>query len=284
MSKQKLNYLLFILVTASLSSGIIEEAHSQGNSSEKNVSVRTVRADDAFHVTVANDNPFSITLTLKVSGNNYKLNIRQPVTKVIDGNTTKHLLTVFVKDKNKGFDFNTNYSWVMGDVHARHDDSYIYDLPFESGKSFRIGQSYDGTFSHSGKIRYSVDFMMPLKTRVLAARSGRVVQLYENSDRGGESEEFKNTANYVVIEHNDGTFAEYAHLSRNGVFVSLGQKVYESQVIGLSGNTGYSSGPHLHFMVVKANKDGTTESVPVRFETKEGIIDMLEEGETYTAR
>lgn len=262
--------------------GFSAESYPQKTKANKNVTVSTVRTDDAVHINVVNKNPYSITLTMSVSGKNYKLNSRLPVIKVLGPNTTKQILTVFVKEKNKSFSFETNYNWIMGNTRARHDHSYLYKLPFKSGTSRRVGQSYNGSFSHKGNTRYAVDFMMPLKTQIYAARGGQVVQLYEESDRGGASGQFKDASNYVVIEHNDGTFGEYAHLSKNGVLVTLGQKVYEGQLIALSGNTGYSSGPHLHFMVVKANKNGL-ESLPVRFITKNGIITMFKEGETYTA-
>lgn len=273
----------FILILVFFFTSYTQTAFSQKSNESKNVEVTSVKSDNSFHINAENKNPFSITLTIKVSGKNYKLNTRQPVTKVIKAKSTKHLVSVYADDKEKSFEFSTNYNWVMGDTKARHNDSYIYNLPYKTGKSFRVGQAYNGTFSHSGNIRYSIDFMMPLKTQIHAARGGRVVQMHEDSDRGGASDEFKDASNFVVIEHNDGTFAEYAHLSKNGVLVNLGQKIYEGQLIGLSGNTGYSSGPHLHFMVIKVNEDGTNESLPVRFKTKGGIINTFKEGEFYTA-
>lgn len=275
--------LLMLLIPLILYPGAAGKIFAQAPKEEKSVEVNSVRTNDTFHLNATNKNPYSITLTIRVSGNNYKLNTRQPVTKVIDPNSTKHLLSVFADDKEKNFKFNTSYNWFMGNAQARHNDSHIYSLPYTKGKSFRVGQSYDGEFSHSGNIRYSVDFMMPLKSQIRAARGGYVVQLKEDSNRGGAADEFKEESNFVVIEHSDGTFAEYAHLSRNGVLVSLGQKVYEGQIIGLSGNTGYSSGPHLHFMVLKVNEDGTNESLPVRFKTKSGIVERFEEGKFYMA-
>lgn len=262
---------------------IAESSPAQAPKDEKTVEVTSVRTDNNFQLSAVNKNPYSITLTIEVSGTNFKLNTRQPITKVIKANSTKHLVTVFADDKEKNFKFNTQYNWIMGDTRARHNDSYIYNLPYRNGKSFRVGQSFDGTFSHFGNIRYSVDFMMPLKTQVHAARGGYVVQLKEDSNRGGAAEEFKNESNFVIIEHNDGTFAEYAHLSKDGVLVRVGQKVMEGQLIGLSGNTGYSSGPHLHFMVLKVNKDGTNMTLPVRFKTRSGIVEKPVEGKFYMA-
>lgn len=281
--KRSFQSLLLSLFVFLLYSGIAADSYAQAPKEEKSVEVNSVQSNDTFHLNATNKNPYSITLTIEVMGDNFKLNTRQPVTKIIEPNSTEHLLSVFADEKNKNFKFNTSYKWIMGNTRASHDDSYVYSLPFSKGKSYRVGQSYDGDFSHSGNIRYSVDFMMPLKSQIRAARSGYVVQLKEDSNRGGTAEVYKDQSNFVVIEHDDGTFAEYAHLSENGVLVNLGQKVYEGQIIGLSGNTGYSSGPHLHFMVLKVNEDGTNESLPVRFKTESGIVERFEEGKFYMA-
>ena len=93
--------------------------------------------------------------------------------------------------------------------------------------------------------------------RSFAARDGTVVAVRQDSDVGGTDEKYLNSSNYVVIRHSDGTFAEYLHLKHNGALVSVGDKVRTHQVLGLSGNTGHSSIPHLHFAVFN-NIDGKT--------------------------
>jgi murein DD-endopeptidase MepM/ murein hydrolase activator NlpD len=70
--------------------------------------------------------------------------------------------------------------------------------------------------------------------------------------------------NRVVIEHVDGTFATYAHL-RHGIPARVGQRVSSGEQIGLSGDTGFSTGPHLHFEVYRIRRDGKRETIPVRF-------------------
>lgn len=250
---------------------------------DKKVSVYTERSGDAFHVIAANKNRFSVTITVDVDGINYKANDKLPATRVLAPLSSKPIITLSVKEKGKSLKFNTNYSWIMGNIHTRHDDSYLYRLPFGSGKSHKVGQSYNGTFSHRGDSRYAVDFMMPVGTEVFAARGGVVVRAYAGSNRGGSSHKFVKDSNYIIIEHEDGTFGEYAHLRKNGVLVNIGQKIRKGQIIALSGNTGYSSGPHLHFMVSKVKKNGASASLPVTFRTQAGVIKHLKEGNTYTA-
>jgi murein DD-endopeptidase MepM/ murein hydrolase activator NlpD len=109
---------------------------------------------------------------------------------------------------------------------------------------------------------------MPRGTPVVAARAGVVIDATLNHEEGGFDMRFLDKANTVAIVHDDGTVAEYAHLSPSPGFVGVGQRVQAGDLIGHSGNTGYSSGPHLHFIVSKpAVTDGKVarESVPVVF-------------------
>ncbi|MEX2362045.1 MAG: M23 family metallopeptidase, partial [Balneolaceae bacterium] len=138
----------------------------------------------------------------------------------------------------------------------------------------------EGAYSHKGDLRYSLDFSLSLSDEIYAARGGVVVALEESNDRGGSLVQYMEYANYITILHDDGTFADYSHLMKNGVDVEIGQKVRMGQLIGFSGATGYASGPHLHFVVKKTKKGGGYISIPIKFTTKDGII-SLQEGQSY---
>ena len=90
---------------------------------------------------------------------------------------------------------------------------------------------------------------MPVGSAVHAAREGVVINVAHRFFRGGTTQEVRDEANFVQILHDDGTTAVYAHLQPNGLRVRSGQRVQAGQPIGLSGNTGYSTAPHLHFVV-----------------------------------
>ena len=274
-------FILLLLICA----GGSGEVHGQAavEDARKKVTVETIKTGGVWRVMAQNRNPFTITLYLQVKGENTRVTKSLPVEAIIPPDSDKALAVIQKINKDKKISFRTRYNWFMGNVRSEHDDHYRYALPYRSGESYRIGQTYDGNYSHTGLHRYSVDFMMPVGTQIYAARFGRVVQLKEDSDIGGPSERFREDANYVVIEHEDGTYAEYAHLQKNGVLVQVGQLVNRGQLIGLSGNTGYSSGPHLHFMVRKVDRNGKLHSLPVTFRTSEGLVSKPVDGKFYRA-
>ncbi len=136
----------------------------------------------------------------------------------------------------------------------------IYDLPWKGGP-FHISQGAGGDFSHdTPKGRYAVDVAMPPGTPVVAARGGTVLK----AEDGQEGRYPRAAGNYVRIRHEDGSHTAYLHLSRGSLKVREGQRVEGGELLGHSGNTGRSTGPHLHFVVQK-EISGSLLSVPFRF-------------------
>ena len=151
----------------------------------------------------------------------------------------------------------------------KDDSSYVYALPYEEGKSYRLVQGYFGPFSH--KERAALDFKMKRGTKITAARGGIVVRVKEDGDRGGWNRKYRPYGNNIVIQHEDGSRAGYWHLQLNGALVNIGDTVKKGQVIALSGKTGYSAMPHLHFMVWSFDPERQWRQVPTRFQTSRGI-------------
>lgn len=148
------------------------------------------------------------------------------------------------------------------------DEGFVYSLPYEKGTSHILAQGYMSSLSHKGE--YALDFKMKRGTKICAARAGVVVATREDSKQGGYKEKYLSEGNYIIMKHEDGSYANYWHLEYNGVLVNDGDMVQQGQVIGLSGNTGYSAFPHLHFEVTGQNSVGTNQ-IPTRFITKKGI-------------
>jgi len=150
-----------------------------------------------------------------------------------------------------------------GDPAARPQD-HDYRLPFEYAR-VRVDQGPGGGFSHNdAQNLYAIDFALDEGTPILAVRAGVVMQVESDFERAGPNrEKYGGRANFIRVLHDDGTMALYAHLQPEGVQVRVGQRVRSGQRIGLSGNTGFSTAPHLHF-VVQANRGMRLESVPLR--------------------
>ena len=88
-----------------------------------------------------------------------------------------------------------------------------------------------------GKMHQGVDFAMPVGTQIRAAAAGKVIKAGTAGDYG----------QLVVIKHSEGFETRYAHNSK--ITVKVGQYIKQGDIIAYSGNTGRSTGPHLHFEI-----------------------------------
>ncbi len=151
----------------------------------------------------------------------------------------------------------------------KDDSSFIYHLPFEENKSHLLVQGYFSKYTHRN--RAALDFKMKKGTNICAVRDGVVIRVKEDGDRGGGNVKYRSYGNVIVIQHDDNTRSGYWHLQYNGAFVNVGDTVKAGQVIGLSGKTGYTYFPHLHFIVWRSDGIGQWKQVGTRFQTNKGI-------------
>ena len=171
----------------------------------------------------------------------------------------------------------------FGDPRAR-PAPYAYRLPYPRGLAFSVLQGFHGTFSHRGSNEYAVDFDCPVATPVLAARDGIVIAYNAAAQGAGTTPDFLDykRTNFVLVLHDDGTIGEYMHLAPSGIEVKPGQRVHRGTRLGLSGNTGFSSTPHLHFQVMTAGEDGASvRSFPFQFAVKPRRIEEPVQGRRY---
>lgn len=88
-----------------------------------------------------------------------------------------------------------------------------------------------------------------------------MILVKEDSKEYGPTRNFTKKANQIIVMHDDGTFAYYVHLDYNQVFVEEGMMIEAGQPIGLSGLTGFTTKPHLHFVVMRDRGI----SIPIKF-------------------
>lgn len=140
-----------------------------------------------------------------------------------------------------------------------------YSLIFSKDTSYKIVRP-TGEFAHENfeESRYAIDFLVALNTPVLATRKGIVVKIKSDSEKYGLDKNLASEANYVVVEHDDKTFAEYLHLGKDKVVVKQGQKVGVGDILGYTGLSGCMSEPHLNLNVFKV-QDGKGVSIPFEF-------------------
>lgn len=176
------------------------------------------------------------------------------------------------------------YAWLPGDPAAVPDSDASYRVPFSLGASYPVTQTYPDSATHTTRdSMYAVDVAMPVGTDIVAARDGVVFDVASTNFRSGlESDEYAKLANLVRILHDDGTFAVYAHLNWNTIRVRPGDRVRAGQYIADSGNTGWSSGPHLHFAVLR-NVGMRIDSLPVAFRGADGSRVIASSGDSLSA-
>lgn len=169
----------------------------------------------------------------------------------------KHIADTSKINPTKYIDFKGS----LGNPNKTPDDS-LYVLPYPKGKRYKIMQSFGGSFSHNLESSYyAIDFAMPIGDTITAARNGKVIFVKEDSKTHCPTRKCMDKANKVLILHNDGTFANYTHLDFKGALVDVGDAVKAGDVVGISGMTGFTTKPHLHFVVHKAR----SISVPIYF-------------------
>ncbi len=205
------------------------------------------------------------------------------VTETIPPNASQLVMVLRKTNTNKRSRYGFDCKWTVGSIHAIHDEDLLYRLPYESGKSYYVLQGYGARMSHTGPEQYTVDFNMHEGTPVHAARGGIVARTEGSHSKGCWKNDCGKYANYIVILHDDWTTGEYYHLQKHGVLVAVGDRVVAGQQIGLSGNTGNTTMPHLHFGVYRATPWGKFQSIPVQFNSADGPVRKPRSGGRYQA-
>lgn len=202
--------------------------------------------------------PVEVELALENQGN-LAGGVKQPVHWVLPPRSTIPLLSLAAQNPAQPLRYTPKLRYALGDPRLVPTTSK-YPLPWRGGP-FRLTQGANGKYSHfTPKSRYALDIAMPVGTPIVAARAGIVVKTENQQVGRGHNP----AGNFVRVLHDDGTMGVYLHLQKGSVTVREGQRVEQGSLLARSGNTGNSTGPHLHF-VVQRNIGLAVESIPFDF-------------------
>ncbi len=235
----------------------------------------------ALVITGAYDTEF--TTTIDCTLDNAKCSAPLPLTTDSAGRQTFPLIEIKRVNQALPWKYSYKFNCKPGARRKETSNPYPYALPFPPQTHIPVLQGYFGTFSHfkGSQDEYAVDWKTAEGTTICAARAGVVTGLRQDFNAGGPDPQYKGKSNYIIVNHDDGTFAEYLHLQPNSARVSLGAKVVEGQPIARSGNTGLSSMPHIHFAVFQTVDGYTRMTLPCRFRTQGGMTESPKEGVSY---
>ncbi|MDR1424206.1 MAG: M23 family metallopeptidase [Azoarcus sp.] len=225
--------------------------------------IERVAAGQECRIVAVNKSAAPMTVVVKVG------RAGETLTEVVAAGASRELTRNFARTEPCKVDI--THSAGIGDAFATPDKGYPYRLPFAKGVRVRVTQipGVPGGTHQDALTRYAVDFGVPVGTPVLAAREGTVIEVRDGFTVGRPDPAFAEKVNFISILHDDGTFAQYAHLAVQGIWVRPGERIEAGQVIGRSGKTGYTGGPHLHFDLrrtrIKPGGEVVQESIPITF-------------------
>lgn len=256
--------------TASQSVEKIEYKHSKSKVSKFEPKLYTVQRDGQYQIIAKNPLYAPVEISFRL-GQSQKL--QQAIVK------PRSSQRIYQSDQAVD---SYRYAWALGDPNAK-PDGYHYKFPVSSKMSHLITQGFNGRFSHTHpSSRHAVDIAMQVGTYLAAARAGRVIKVKDDYHMGGAKQYFLDKANVVRVLHDDGSYAVYAHILQGTALVAEGDWVEVGQRLARSGSSGYSTGPHLHF-VIRRNAGMKNISIPFLFHSNNGRAFTPKRGMKITA-
>lgn len=241
---------------------------------------RVMEQKDRDGVTLRIESRYAQEFTVTVDAELQNMTPSRPLPFTVEaaGRSAFNLVRFDITEAGEAWRYRYRYHWLIGGRGNARRSDWEYAMPFSIGIRPRIMQGPFGSYSHQegSNSEHAVDWDVPEGTVVRAARGGEVVAARNDSSFSGRDPKLKPLANYVVIKHDDGTFAEYQHLQKGSVMVEMGDEVVTGDPIARSGNTGYSTAPHLHFSVFQTVDGKTRRTLPYQLRIGERVLDVTE--------
>lgn len=246
-------------------------AASHASTEDGNVRVFAVAKGRQVALVAKLENCTHATITVSAELENMVSSPPLPVTVDSDGRREFEIAILSIDGRPRKIGYSFHFDFRPGARLTGQPKPFDYSLPFRGGP-YRVVQGPRGEESHQkgSENEEAIDWTMPIGTKVYPARDGQVVALRQDCPDNAPGEPTRPDFNYLIIRHEDGTFAEYQHLTQNGVLVKLGDKVTTVQPVALSGNSGPSRQPHLHFDVFVNESGKKRKTLPVTFRPTNG--------------
>lgn len=199
----------------------------------------------------------------------------------------RHNVRLFASDGELETEQSFAISVTLGEIICTQDfgdpEQSPYILPYPTGRTYTM---FQGNCSMLGGHRntFAYDFDLATGDSIIASRAGVVIV---SNDQFMDGNRVSGQENNVFVQHADGTVIRYTHLTLGGALVEVGDQVEQGQLIGLSGDTGASAGPHLHLQAFADRTNFNRQnSIPINFSNAVGPLTFnrgLVEGQMYTA-
>lgn len=221
--------------------------------------------------------PVSVELKLELKG--LTTDHRNGDVVVLKPREDNQLLAVLSATPGRPWQYRTSAQYAVGNVLLEDfDTNFVYELPFARGSREVVSQGYLGKMSHQNE--YAIDFNMKEGTPVFAMRGGLVIKVVDSNDKSCPDRSCMQFNNVITIQHDDGTYAEYAHLKQHSAGVRVGDEIAAGTYLADSGRTGWTTGPHLHIAIF-VPAFGKRKTIPTLFRIGDGKSDYLVERKSY---
>lgn len=155
----------------------------------------------------------------------------------------------------------SRWTWMPGTLGSGDKKNVLN--PFKPPGKVRFGEDMGET--HRGPDKYGYDFIAPLHTPVYAMEDGIVARVIDHYLEAHQDKKRKDENNVIEVVHADGTVARYSHLHPKSALVRPCDKIKAGDQLAQSGNTGYSSGPHLHVDIYRPRSGESYTTLPLTF-------------------